>query len=65
MNIGFLKRDTIYNTGYAYTMVETYGSNMDGFSEGGLVWSAQADMKLMVPKANLVGGLYRGNMTYG
>jgi hypothetical protein len=29
---------------WSTTMYETYGSNMDGFSEGGFVWAAQADV---------------------
>jgi hypothetical protein len=46
-------------------MVEVYGSDMDGFSEGGFVWAAQADVKIVTPEANLIGAMMRGNLTYG
>jgi hypothetical protein len=50
---------------YAKTMVEVYGSDMDGFSEGGFVWAAQADFKIVTPEANLIGAMMRGNLTWG
>jgi hypothetical protein len=65
MNTPFIDRSILYNKGWSYSMQEVYGSNMDGFSEGGFVWSAQADVELLIPRANLVGGCYRGNLTYG
>lgn len=50
---------------YAKTMIEVYGSDMDGFSEGGFVWAAQADFKIVTPEANLIGAMMRGNLTWG
>lgn len=46
-------------------MVEVYGSDMDGFSRGGFVWSAQANFKIVTPEANLIGAFMRGNLTWG
>lgn len=60
-----INRSVLASNQWSHTMFETYGSNMDGFSEGGFVWSAQADVQLLIPKANLVGGMFRGNITYG
>jgi len=65
MDVPLIDRSVIYNSGWAYSMTEVYGSDMDGFSEGGFVWASQADVQLLIPRANLVGGMYRGNLTYG
>jgi len=65
MDVPLIDRSVIYNSAWAYSMTEVYGSDMDGFSEGGFVWASQADVQLLIPRANLVGGMYRGNLTYG
>jgi hypothetical protein len=60
-----INRTVMTNAAWSHTMYEVYGSNMDGFSEGGFAWAAQLDAKLLIPRANLVGGMFRGNITYG
>lgn len=46
----------------AYTMLETYGSDMTGFSAGGFVWASEATFNVLAPAANIVGSFYRGTL---
>jgi len=47
------------------TMKRFYGSDFSGFSEGGFMWSAEADISLLAPLADFVGAVYTGTLTYG
>lgn len=47
------------------TMQRVYGSDFSGFSEGGFMWSAEADISLLAPLADFVGAVYTGTLTYG
>ena len=49
----------------AKTMIETYGSDYTGFSEGGFVWAAEATVNILAPRANFIGSYYRGTINYG
>jgi len=46
-------------------MKRFYGSDFNGFSEGGFMWSAEADISLLAPLADFVGAVYTGTLTYG
>lgn len=46
-------------------MLDTYGSDMTGFSSGGFVWAADLEMNIITPRANLVGSYYQGTIQYG
>jgi len=46
-------------------MLETYGSDMTGFSAGGFVWTADITMNILCPQASLVGSFFRGTIQYG
>jgi hypothetical protein len=41
-------------------MIEVLGSDMTGFSAGGFVWAGDAQMNILCPRANLVGGYFQG-----
>lgn len=43
-------------------MLETYGSNLTGFSAGGYVWAAEATLNILTPAANLVGSYFKGTL---
>jgi len=49
----------------ARTMTEVYGSDMEGYTSGGFIWSAQADVNVLAPAANMVGSWYSGTITFG
>lgn len=63
-NDGFLSRDT-FQQNFALSMNGLYGSDFKGFSEGGFVWSGEMDMKLLIPRANLIGAMYKGSIFMG
>jgi len=46
-------------------MLETYGSNMTGFSAGGFVWASEMICNVLTPAANLVGSYFKGTMQFG
>jgi hypothetical protein len=46
-------------------MTRVYGSDFSGFSDGGFMWSAEADISLLAPLADFVGAVYTGTLTYG
>lgn len=46
-------------------MVDTYGSDMTGFSAGGFVWASSMDVNILTPRANLVGSYFSGTIQYG
>jgi len=46
-------------------MLETYGSDMSGFSAGGFVWASEATFNVLAPAANLVGSYFKGTLQYG
>jgi len=60
----FLNRGT-FQSKDALSMQRLYGSDLDGFSEGGFVWSAQIDLRLLIPQANLIGAVYKGSVFMG
>lgn len=65
LNTGFLNKNTFNLLGYAKSMVETYGSDFTGFSEGGFVWASELEINLLAPRANFIGAYYRGTLSYG
>lgn len=46
-------------------MLETYGSDMSGFSEAGSVWAAELTANILCPAANMVGSWYEGCIQLG
>lgn len=46
-------------------MLEIYGSDCTGFSNGGFVWSAEMMLRTLAPVANMVGTYYKGCVTLG
>jgi len=43
-------------------MIDTYGSDMTGFSAGGYVWAGSMDVNILTPRANLVGSYFSGTL---
>lgn len=60
----YLNRGT-FQSNAALSMQRLYGSDLDGFSEGGFVWSAQVDLRLLITQANLIGAVYKGSIFMG
>lgn len=50
---------------YGFSMVESYGSDAQGFSEHGFVWSSKLELALIAPNANVVGKAFHGRVTLG
>lgn len=46
-------------------MQRLYGSDLDGFSEGGFIWSSRIDLRLLITQANLIGAVYKGSIFMG
>lgn len=45
--------------------METYGSDLTGFSAGGFCWASEACFNVLTPAANLVGSYYKGTLQFG
>jgi hypothetical protein len=43
-------------------MLETYGSDLTGFSAGGYYWATEATFNVLAPAANMVGSYFKGTM---
>jgi hypothetical protein len=57
---------SIFNNQFAsYTMADLYGSTLQGFSAGGFVFAGEIENKIVAPRANLTGAMYKGSITYG
>jgi len=60
--MAWISRNIFTEAQSAYTMLETYGSDMTGFSAGGFVWASEATFNVLAPAANIVGSYYRGTI---
>lgn len=65
LDAAWIGRGTFQDFHSSYTMIETYGSDLTGFSAGGFVWASEATMNILAPAANIVGSYYRGTVQYG
>lgn len=61
----FFNKDIFQDKKSAFSMIETYGSNMSGFSSGGFVWAGEMTCNILSPLANLVGSSYTGSIQFG
>lgn len=48
-----------------YSCIEVFGSDFTSFGTGGFVWSADLNLHLVAPAANLTGACFTGQMTLG
>jgi len=64
-NHRFIDRNIFQDALSSLTMMEVYGSDMTGFSEGGFIWASEITMNMTVAAASLVGAIYRGTILYG
>lgn len=64
-DVSFISKDIFADAYTGYTMTDVYGSDMTGFAAGGFVWSAEIDLNILCPRANLVGSYYQGTIQYG
>jgi len=65
LDTAWIGRNVFTEAASAHTMLETYGSDMTGFSAGGFVWASEATFNILAPAANIVGSYYRGTIQYG
>lgn len=65
LNTAFINRANFQDINMSRTMVETYASNLTGFSSGGFVWAAELTANILAPQANLVGSYYQGTLAFG
>lgn len=65
LDSAWIQRKIFSNNQSAFTMLETYGSDMQGFSAGGFVWASEATLNIITPAATLVGSYFRGTLQMG
>lgn len=65
LDAAWLARPVFEEIQSSYTMLETYGSDMSGFSAGGFVWASEATFNVLAPAANIVGSYFKGTLQYG
>lgn len=47
------------------SMVSTYGSDLESFSERGFMWAGELDMKIVAPNATKTGSYFTGSIALG
>lgn len=65
LDTGFISKEIFKDAYTGLTMTDVYGSDMTGFSAGGFVWSAEMELNILCPRANLVGSYYQGTIQFG
>jgi hypothetical protein len=63
--INCLSKEMFLDKRYGQTMIQNFGSDMTGFSNGGFVWTAEMSCSILAPAANMIGAMYRGTLSFG
>lgn len=65
MDLGFLRKDIFAQLQGGLTMAEVFRSDMEGFSDGGVVWAQETDIMEIIPEAMRACPRWKSTLIFG